>query len=1056
MKRILDFLFSTRVTLVLLVIFAAALGVATFIEEKYDTITSKILVYHARWFEILLVLMAINFIGNISKYKLMSRKKWTGFSFHAAFLLLIIGAGITRYIGFEGNIHIREGESSNIMFSSDPYLIVSAETDKHTITYEEKMQLSAYINNNFHVKLNPEDKGQIDVRYKNFIKNAVEKVVENVNGGSNYLELVYAVDNDQHLLWIKEGETANVGNLQFSYNSNSNPNAIQISYKDGKFILVSPVQLLQMEMSGAVTDTVQVNEAVEMDGKRIFNTQGVSFLYKRTYSNAKKQLVTGNDEDHGSPALIVDVEHAGKSEEVTIFGGSGYKANFKEVTIDGVKVKIAYGDKEIQLPFALHLDDFILDRYAGSMSPSSYASEVTLIDAENNVKEKHRVFMNNVLDYKGYRFFQSSYDMDEKGTILSVNHDFWGTWISYLGYIMLGVGFTLTLFNKHSRFRALSGFIRDLRVKRKAIATAIVLLMGIGSSLFAQNSVKPAVSPEHSEKFGHLLVQTFDGRFEPVQTMAFDVLHKISRKDHFEIPGKGSMDGVQVVMDMLMDGEFWKQQKIIYIKEKGVADVLGITGKYASILDFYDQNSNYRLTQYSETSFRKKQSEQNAFDKEIIKLDERVNVFMTVLNGSLLKIFPLKDSPNHRWISPVDTLAYTPLTGDIAVFQNELQLQEMTYSNILRQYFSAVTEATRSGDYTNCDKILGIMEAVQRQYTPAELLPSPKMVSLENFYNKAQIFIKLRNWYAILSLIMLTLAFTENLKSGKSKILDIVQNVFIALLGLAFIYHTFGMGLRWYLSSHAPWSNGYEALLLMAWGSLLAGFSFMRYSKITLAATVLLAASMLMTASHSSYDPQLTNLQPVLKSYWLIIHVAVITISYGFLGLGFVLGIITMFISIFKTSKNKAKLNLIGQELTYINEMNLTIGLFLATLGTFLGGVWANESWGRYWGWDAKETWALVIVIAYAFILHFRLVPKLKSAFIFNVGSIIGFGSVLMTFIGVNYYLSKGLHSYAADDNKVFPLWAWGMILGIIILIIIAGIRENAIKKIKETEEINP
>ena len=183
MKRILDFLFSTRVTLVLLVIFAAALGVATFIEEKYDTITSKILVYHARWFEILLVLMAINFIGNISKYKLMSRKKWTGFSFHAAFLLLIIGAGITRYIGFEGNIHIREGESSNIMFSSDPYLIVSAETDKHTITYEEKMQLSAYINNNFHVKLNPEDKGQIDVRYKNFIKNAVEKVVENVNGG---------------------------------------------------------------------------------------------------------------------------------------------------------------------------------------------------------------------------------------------------------------------------------------------------------------------------------------------------------------------------------------------------------------------------------------------------------------------------------------------------------------------------------------------------------------------------------------------------------------------------------------------------------------------------------------------------------------------------------------------------------------------------------------------------------------------------------------------------------------------------------------------------------
>jgi cytochrome c-type biogenesis protein CcsB len=270
-------------------------------------------------------------------------------------------------------------------------------------------------------------------------------------------------------------------------------------------------------------------------------------------------------------------------------------------------------------------------------------------------------------------------------------------------------------------------------------------------------------------------------------------------------------------------------------------------------------------------------------------------------------------------------------------------------------------------------------------------------------------------------------------------------NFFIILLALAFLYHTYGMGLRWYLTGHAPWSNGYEALLLVAWGGLVAGFSFMRYSKISLAATAVLASIMLMTAGLSNYDPQLTNLQPVLKSYWLILHVAVITISYGFLGLGFILGLINLFMFLFKNKNNSGRINLLIKELTYINEMNLTIGLVLATIGTFLGGIWASESWGRYWGWDAKETWALIIVITYSMLLHLRLIPKLNKIFVLNVGSVLGFGSVLMTFIGVNYYLSKGLHSYASGETPVFPLWGWIMILSVIVLMIASGIHEKFI-----------
>jgi cytochrome c-type biogenesis protein CcsB len=267
------------------------------------------------------------------------------------------------------------------------------------------------------------------------------------------------------------------------------------------------------------------------------------------------------------------------------------------------------------------------------------------------------------------------------------------------------------------------------------------------------------------------------------------------------------------------------------------------------------------------------------------------------------------------------------------------------------------------------------------------------------------------------------------------------------MLGFAFAYHTFGMGLRWYLSGHAPWSNGYEALLLVGWAGILAGFSFIRYSKIPLAATALLAFFTLMTASHSSYDPQITNLQPVLKSYWLIIHVATLTISYGFLGLAFLLGIFILTLFLFRTPQNSARFELKIKELSHINEMNITVGLALATIGCFLGGVWANESWGRYWGWDAKETWALIITITYSIVVHLRLVDSMRGDYIFTVGSVLAFASVLMTFIGVNYYLSKGMHSYGAGETPIFPIWGWVTILSIFALIIGAGMRNKTLRR---------
>lgn len=1049
MKKFLDFLYSSRMTVILLLIFAVVIGAATFVEEKYDTDTAKELIYNAKWFEFLLLLLVLNFIGNIAKYNLLSWKKAPAFLFHFAFIVIILGAAITRYTGFTGTMRIRQGESSNTIYSAEPYLRIQTADNTNRDVPAHMSQIGK---NSLHTEINTKDKGLLSIDYQNYIKNAVEKVEENVQGGINIIEAVLPGKNGRESIYIKSGDIKDMGVFAITYNNNQSESAIWFIDKDGKTYMSAPFEIKRTKMPEMTVDTVAKNTLVEVKEKCLHETPGGIFVVKKIYRNAKTIMAAGTDNESGIDALGLNVTLNGKKHALQVLGGPGYVANFQDVDIDGYKFKIAYGLKEMQIPFSLYLNKFDLERYAGSMSPSSFTSNVTLIDPQKNLKEEHKIFMNNVLDYNGYRFFQSSYDSDEKGTILSVNHDFYGTWVTYIGYLLMAVGFFLTMFNRSSRYALLSRNIKKIRRARKttlatlsktAVAAIILLSIGTTSSAQAVNHVSAA----EADKFAHLVVQTYDGRFEPVHSLAYDIMHKISKKDEFNIEGAGKMNAMQVTMDMILNTEFWKKQKMIYVREKAVQDVLGITGNHAAYDDFFDAKGNYKLRDLAETSFRKKQSEQNTFDKEIIKVDERVNICMMAFNGSMLKVFPSQYTTNNTWIAWDDSLATLPLTGSIKVLNEDLQLIQFNERSIMGLYLQEVYKGTKTGNYDRADKILGYISSIQRESTAADLLPSESKIAKEIQYNKANIFITLDYAYSVLSLVLLLLAFIDILSARKNKVVRLLLNISIGILACLFVYHTYGLILRWYLTGHAPWSTGYEALLFIAWGGLLAGFFFIRNSKITLAATTLLAFFTLMTASHSSYDPQLTNLQPVLKSYWLIIHVATLTISYGFLGLGFILGLINMVVYLFKTEKNHRRLDMITHELSQINEMNITIGLFLAAIGTFLGGIWANESWGKYWGWDAKETWALVIVITYTIVLHLRFASKLKGEYIFNIGSVLGYSSVLMTFFGVNYYLSKGMHSYAAGDTPAFPVWAWISILSVLALIIAAGFRHNSIRR---------
>jgi cytochrome c-type biogenesis protein CcsB len=275
---------------------------------------------------------------------------------------------------------------------------------------------------------------------------------------------------------------------------------------------------------------------------------------------------------------------------------------------------------------------------------------------------------------------------------------------------------------------------------------------------------------------------------------------------------------------------------------------------------------------------------------------------------------------------------------------------------------------------------------------------------------------------------------------------SLLINILSWLLFTGFVFHTIGLALRWYIAGHSPMSNGYESMIFISWVTLLAGFIFSRKSPFALSATAVLGSMTLMVAHLSFMDPEITNLVPVLKSYWLTLHVSVITGSYGFLGLGAILGLINMILLALSTKGNLQKIGNTVEELTVINYKTLTLGLYLLTIGTFLGAVWANESWGRYWGWDPKETWSLITIVVYSLVIHSRLIPGLKDIFSFNVLSLFAFSSVLMTYFGVNYYLS-GMHSYAAGDQVPVPSFVYIAVILLAAVSLLAYLRYSNWKR---------
>ncbi len=1025
MKKLGSFFFSMLFTGILVVIFFIAIGYATFVENDYGTITAKILIYNSRWFEILLFILSINLIGSIFHYKLIAKKKWSVVLFHLAFVVILIGALVTRYYSYEGMMHIRENNSSDFITSDANFITIKAKSGDQTVEEIREVKFSPYTANRFSEKIEVNGKS-VSIKNQIFMPSAAENIVVDPNG-EPIASLIAVVDGQQRQDFnLRNGNIKDFNGITLGFGNKTADIVLELN--DGELYITADDSV---EVSGMTQDAAEVitpNTQALLNTQKVYSYQNLTFAVKQFLQKASTQLVYQQPAQRGAPtmdALKATITVNGTSKDLVVYGQSGAVGDFYSTNIGDTEISMSYGARIIQLPFSIHLKDFQLERYPGSMSPSSYASEVVLKD--RNTEMPFRIFMNNILKYKGYRFFQSSYDTDEKGTYLSVNHDSAGTSITYFGYLIMAIGMVLTLFNKKSRFKSLLKVSAKLRDKRKKLFAVFVTGILLSISAQAQNTTLTPLDNNHVKDFEELLVQDRKGRIEPVSTLASEVLRKIAKKTSWE-----GMSATEVFLDMQANPEKWKNIPFIKVSNPELRRILGTYGKYAtfnSIVMPRDMGG-YRLSQMVQEAYAKKSNLRNKLDKEVMNVDERVNILMAIFSGDFLTIFPIPDDSNHKWVSINE--------GE------ELPKEAATYAvETVSSYLTAV----QNHDWATANVLLSNLKENQQQIG-AKIIPSTTKVSLEVLYNKLNIFGKLSKIFMFTGLILLMLQLIT-LFNPHFKLSFLKSFAFYFIL-LLFVAETAGLGMRWYISEHAPWSNGYESMVFISWATALGGLIFAKRSEITLSLTSVLAGLTLMVAGMSWMSPEITNLVPVLKSYWLIVHVAVITASYGFLGISALLGFLNLVLMVFRNKRNTERINHTIKELVNVIQIALIIGLLMVTLGSFLGGVWANESWGRYWGWDPKETWALVTVLVYTFITHMHRIPGFRGSFAMSVAAVLGISSVLMTYFGVNYYLS-GLHSYAQGEPAPIPSGVYVAIVVVAIVIVAAYISDRA-KPIVEEE----
>lgn len=625
--------------------------------------------------------------------------------------------------------------------------------------------------------------------------------------------------------------------------------------------------------------------------------------------------------------------------------------------------------KTKELGFEVSLKNFNVVNYPGTDAPMDYVTTLTA-----NTQEI-KVSMNNIGSFNGYRFIQSGYDSDMQGTTLGVYHDPWGIGITYTGYALLFISLIATMASKKTRMRHLYRKALSLQGAKAWAVTALLAVSSFATSANAQEMVK--IDGDIADDFGKICV-LYNSRITPINTVATSFVTKLC--------GKPTWDGLssnQVFAGWIFDVPYWETVKMIEIKEKKAQELLGINGKWASFDDFWDNYNNYKLDAPLKKAYKDGDTK---LQKQLRDADEKFNIIRMLYGGEMLKMFPYAGKQGHmQWFAPGQPL------GNLKLDEKELVF--------IKKSMDYLAESIITGDKVRAEEIAKKIYSYQHVRGKA-VVPTKFRIYTETFYNKTNAQRLPVMLYLTLSLV-LAIVSTLSLNNGKQKKTRLVSSV---LTWVMLIHTTLLLALRWFVSGHLPMSNGYETMQFMAWATLIVTLVMQKRFLPVKQFGPLLSSFALLVAMITDGNPQITQLMPVLQSPLLSVHVMVIMFSYALFGLTALIGLQGLIAHHRKQEEKE-------QQLAALSQFLLYPAVALIAIGIFIGAIWANVSWGRYWSWDSKETWALITMLIYSAPLHADI-KWLRKAQHMHIYMLLAFLSVLMTYFGVNYFLS-GMHSYA-------------------------------------------
>lgn len=625
--------------------------------------------------------------------------------------------------------------------------------------------------------------------------------------------------------------------------------------------------------------------------------------------------------------------------------------------------------KTKELGFEVSLKNFNVVNYPGTDAPMDY---VTMLTANT---QEIKVSMNNIGSFNGYRFIQSGYDSDMQGTTLGVYHDPWGIGITYTGYALLFISLIATMVSKKTRMRHLYRKALSLQGAKAWAVTALLAVSSFATSANAQEMVK--IDGDIADDFGKICV-LYNSRITPINTVATSFVTKLC--------GKPTWDGLssnQVFAGWIFDVPYWETVKMIEIKEKKAQELLGINGKWASFDDFWDSYNNYKLDAPLKKAYKDGDTK---LQKQLRDADEKFNIIRMLYGGEMLKMFPYAGKQGHmQWFAPGQPL------GNLKLDEKELVF--------IKKSMDYLAESIITGDKARAEEIAKKIYSYQHVRGKA-VVPTKFRIYTETFYNKTNAQRLPVMLYLTLSLL-LAIVSTLSLDNGKQKKTRLVSSV---LTWVMLIHTTLLLALRWFVSGHLPMSNGYETMQFMAWATLIVTLVMQKRFLPVKQFGPLLSSFALLVAMITDGNPQITQLMPVLQSPLLSVHVMVIMFSYALFGLTALIGLQGLIAHHRKQEEKE-------QQLAALSQFLLYPAVALIAIGIFIGAIWANVSWGRYWSWDSKETWALITMLIYSVPLHADI-KWLRKAQHMHIYMLLAFLSVLMTYFGVNYFLS-GMHSYA-------------------------------------------